>query len=58
MNAKTAGRPVSRGPLERLTVEVNETVKASLRARAEATGASMGWLVQEALVAYLKKPAI
>jgi predicted transcriptional regulator len=57
MQAKTVGRPVSRGPLERLTVLVNETVKERLRNEAEATGASMGWIVQEALVAYLKKPA-
>lgn len=54
---KSAGRPVTRGPLERLTVLVNETVKERLRDEAEDTGASMGWIVERALVAYLKKPA-
>jgi len=50
---KSAGRPVTRGPLERLTVEINKQVKERLRNQSEDTGASMGWLVEAALVAYL-----
>lgn len=51
--SKSAGRPVTRGPLERLTVEINKQVKERLRNQSEDTGASMGWLVEAALVAYL-----